>query len=69
MIDATVVDHVQDKHQAIGVMSTLGLFMVNAISADMVNGSNLYTEGCLGQNGERENQGECVVPYRPRGRP
>ena len=46
MIDATAVDNVEDKHQAIGVMSTVGLFMVNAISAEMIN-SDLYAEGCI----------------------
>lgn len=46
MIDATTVDHVENKHQAIGVMSTIGFFMVNAISSDMIN-NELYTDGCI----------------------
>ncbi|EGD76885.1 hypothetical protein PTSG_08232 [Salpingoeca rosetta] len=52
MIDGTVNDSIEDKHQAIGVMSTLGLFMVNAISAEMLSG-DVYTDGCLGTAGAR----------------
>lgn len=51
MIDAAAVDNVENKHQAIGVMSTVGLFMVNAISAERINDSGIYTDGCLGGTG------------------
>lgn len=37
-----------------GVMSTVGLFMVNAISTQQVTGTDdFYTEGCLGKRGAR----------------
>eukprot|EP00055_Hartaetosiga_balthica_P002619 m.4611 g.4611 ORF g.4611 m.4611 type:complete len:164 (-) comp2263_c0_seq1:1030-1521(-) len=52
LIDASVNADVQDKHQAIGVMSTIGLFMVNAISGEMLEG-NMYSDGCLGSTGAR----------------
>ena len=35
-----------------GAMSTLGLLMVNSVSADMLDGDS-YSEGCLGPIGAR----------------
>eukprot|EP00045_Choanoeca_perplexa_P007995 m.73169 g.73169 ORF g.73169 m.73169 type:complete len:167 (-) comp14313_c0_seq1:1882-2382(-) len=52
LIDGTVNDHIEKKHQAIGTMSTVGMFMVNAISAEMLN-SGYYSDGVLGPVGAR----------------
>eukprot|EP01147_Barroeca_monosierra_P000167 gene167-3558_t len=52
VIDGTVNTSIEDKHQAIGVISSVGLFMVNAISSEMLSGE-VYTDGFLGTTGAR----------------
>eukprot|EP00053_Salpingoeca_punica_P024982 m.15365 g.15365 ORF g.15365 m.15365 type:complete len:173 (+) comp7370_c0_seq1:75-593(+) len=52
MIDGTVNGHIKDVHQLCGVGSTIGLFMINAVSATQMDADN-YTEGKCGPTGVR----------------
>eukprot|EP00049_Salpingoeca_infusionum_P018476 m.357400 g.357400 ORF g.357400 m.357400 type:complete len:162 (-) comp17814_c0_seq1:288-773(-) len=48
LIDGTVMSNIDNKFQAIGVMSTIGLFMVNAVSNDQLSGGDMYDGGRCG---------------------